>query len=200
MEFIINEMNRQIDNKKMNIKDLNNLNSFFMALNNLNKGTNDTLIKVSFKDIPIDSYLKKGIVRYEFKVYTNLLSDEMTLYSKIEFKTLLKEYLGGFLDNKELLYDIFKLMLEYGIIKFNDSLRLVLFNRLYNSGFFCYTCLNGLEFLDTFNYYWFDYNLMSNIVSKKTISEMELEFQAILIEFYSFNDNTLDIEFKDCFI
>lgn len=200
MEFIINEINKQIDNKKMNIKDLSDLNDFFMGLNDLTKGTNDTLIKVSFKDIPIDSYLKKGIVKYEFKVYTNLLNDSMALYSKNEFKDLLKEYLGGFLDNKELLYDIFKLMLDYGIIKLNDSLRLVIFNRLYNSGFFCYTCLNGLEFLNTFDYYWNDYNLISNIVSQKTINKMELEFQAILSDFYSFNELSIDIEFKDCFI
>lgn len=200
MEFILNEINKQIDNKKMNIKDLSDLNDFFMALNDLTKGTNDTLIKVSFKDIPIDSYLKKGIVKYEFKVYTNLLSNEMTLYSKNDFKDLLKEYLRGFLDNKELLFDIFKLMLDYGIIQINDSLRLVIFNRLYNTGFFCYTCLNGLEFLNTFNYYWNDYNLISNIVSQKTLNDMELEFKAILSDFYSFNELSIDIEFKDCFI
>lgn len=180
---IFKEVNKQIDNKEFNKEFISDLNGFFMALNSQLKGDKTSLIKVN----PSDS--KNYLI-------TNLYSDYMAIRHINGFLLDLRDYFMAFSDNKELLFDIFLLLLEYNIIELSDSIRLVLFKEIYLSGYFCYVALDSQDFKNNYHYIRHDLNIIANIVSSANIEAISSLLTVTLKELYLFND----IELRDLLI
>ena len=175
---ILSDIKRQI--KGLNYKPIFNfrLSKMFKKVNDLLKGSDDTLIKVyGFYD--------------NKKVYTNLLNDDIELISIFSFKELLIEWLESFRDDMELLYDIFIILLECKIIVLNDDIRLILFNRLYNSGYFSYVAIDSPSFKDNYLYIKDDLKIISIIVSNNDIKAIDDDLTIFLSDLYLFDNITL---------
>lgn len=180
---ILKQINEQIKELKLNKETIEALNNFFKELNEFLKGDNTTLICI--KSTP-----------REFLVISNILSDNKELLRTSEFKLLFIEFLKDFSDNKELLYDIFIMLLEFNIIELNDALRLVLFKELYLSGYFCYVALNSVDFKNNYEYIEWDLKVIANIVSEANITDISEALSVTLNELYLFDN----IELKDILI
>jgi len=180
---IFKEVLEQIDNKEFNNEFISDLNGFFMALNSQLKGDKSSLIKVEPSNS--SNYL-----------ITNLYSDYMAIRHINGFLLDLRDYFMAFSDNQELLYDIFLLLLEFNIIELSHSLRLLLFKKLYLSGYFCYVALDSQDFKDNYSFISQDLQIITNIVSQDNIKAIDSLLSITLSELYLFNN----IDLKDLLI
>ena len=178
MNKVFKEVLGQINGLKVTRDNIKELNKFFMALNVFLKGDNKTLITV--RATPRD-----------FLVISNILNDKKELLEVDIFKLLLIEFLKGFSDDNDLLYDIFLLLLQFNIVDLNDSLRLVLFKELYLSGYFCYVALDSQDFKDNYSFISQDLQIIANIVSQDNIEAIESLLTVTLSDLYLFDDQDL---------
>lgn len=165
---------RQIKTKKMNSGLALRFNAFFNRFNTLNKGTDKDLIKIEYLG---------GIM-----VNTNLLNDNMEVCDFKWFYKLFEQFLNGFEDNEELLYDIFELLEICGVIILSDNIRLKIFNKLYNSGYFNYVATNKSEFQKEWDYALYDLKTIARICSNRDLIILECDMIYILKELYGFKE------------
>lgn len=169
MDKILLDICDQLTSLKLDSRTIDNLNKFFKDLNEQLKGDTTTLIIVIKTD--------KGIS-------TNLLNEQVTKMTSNQFKELLIEYIMAFSDNKELLFDILELLTNNKVIDLSDYIRLELFNKMFNSGYFCYVPLNPSDFLECWNDIKWDMDIIASIISLDTIDSINIELDYYLKEFY----------------
>lgn len=169
MNKILLDICDQLTTLKLDSRTVDNLNKFFKDLNEQLKGDMTTLLIVIKTD--------KGIS-------TNLLSEQVTRTTDNHFKKLLIEYIMAFSDNKELLFDILELLTVNKVIDLSDYIRLELFNKLFNSGYFCYTPLDSSDFLECWDDIKYDMAIIGHILSLDTIDSINIELDYYLREFY----------------
>ena len=176
MKQLIEMINKQLNNLNINREMVDKLNKFFMALNDHNKGNDNTLIKV----MPTCR---------NFLVISNILCDNMELLETDIFKLLLIEFVNGF-DN-EMLMDVLFMLSSYGIIEISHDIKLLLFDRLYNSGYFCYVAVDSKAFMDNYEHMAMDLNVIANIVDNDSLNDIDSDLTAILCELYGFDNVSL---------
>lgn len=181
---IIKQVLKQVTSINMNKETIKNLNSFFEALNIQLKGNKDTLIKIEATDS----------TNY---ILTNLFNSYMAISHVNNFLIDLKDYIMAFYDNKDLLFDIFYLLLKYDIITLNQDIRALLFKKLYLSGYFCYVSSNKQEFLNNWSYCYLDLKIIANIVSNKDIDTIDNDLKEVLLDMYLIDD---DIDLKEVLV
>lgn len=175
---LINECLKQIDNIKIDDDTIIRLNDFFKSLNDQLKGSNDSLIECETTDSSI-------------YIITNLYSDYNEIRHLNTFLLDFKDYIMAFSDDIELLYDIFYLMLDCGLIVLNQALRLLLFKKIYKSGYFNYVAIDSPSFKDNFNYSLCDLKIIGHIVSYDNINDIDSNLSIIADEIYLFDGLTL---------
>ena len=169
MDKILLDICDQLTSLKLDIVTIDKLNKFFSDLNEQLKGDNTSLVIVELKDTIIK---------------TNLLSEQVEQVTVNQFKALLIEYIMAFSDNKELLFDILELLIDNKVIDLSDYIRLELFNKLFNSGYFCYTPLDSSDFLECWNDIKNDMAIIGQIISLDSIDSINIELDYYLKEFY----------------
>lgn len=122
-------------------------------------------------------------------IKTNLQASTYYLVTFDIFKNDFINWINEF--DKETQYDIFELLLENKIIILNNNLRLILFKKLYNSGFFCYNPVSSKDFKENFDYIQQDLRNMSSIVSTGNLNEIDADLTSVLSELYLFENITL---------
>ncbi len=178
MNEIIKECLKQVDEIKINDDTVKRLNDFFKALNIQLKGSNDSLIECEVT---------------ESRVY--IISNLYASYPEIKhlntFLLEFKEFIMAFSDDDELLYDIFYLMLDSELIVLNQALRLLLFKKIYNSGYFNYVAIDSDDFKNNFEYSIFDLRFISKIVSSNNLNNMDDYINEIGHYMYLYDNLTL---------
>lgn len=169
MNKILLDICDQLTTLKLDIGTIDKLNKFFKDLNEQLKGDNTSLVTVE---------LKGELIK------TNLLSEQVEQVTSNHFKALLIEYIMAFSDNNELLFDILELLLDNKVIGLSDYIRLEFFNKLFNSGYFCYTPLDSSDFLECWNDIKNDMAIIGQIISLDTIDSINIELDYYLLEFY----------------
>lgn len=171
MDVILKDVLNQLYNLNMDVKTVKRLNDFFKALNIQLKGSNDSLLQIETSDSA-------------FYVITNLYNSYMAIIHINKFLYLLCDYIESFNDNKELLYDIIELLIDYKVIKLSHNIKLELFKAIFNYGCFNYVPLDKNDFLNSFNYIRDDMTVISSIIDNKTFNSIEKEFNVVLKELY----------------
>ena len=73
-------------------------------------------------------------------------------------------------------------------IELDQDMRLLLFNKLYNSGYFCYTAVTSQQFQDNWDYIKPDLKIISELVNSPSLEALDTELKDTLKEFYLFED------------
>jgi len=71
-----------------------------------------------------------------------------------------------------------------GLLDLSQDLRLLLFNKIFNSGFLCYVPYNTEDFKANYDQLSPDLGLIASIVSCPTLKELDKELNSIYKDFY----------------
>ena len=71
-----------------------------------------------------------------------------------------------------------------GLLELSQDLRLLLFNKIFNSGFLCYVPYSTEDFRANYDHISPDLNIIASIVSCPTLKELDQELNTIYKEFY----------------
>lgn len=175
MDVILKDVLNQVTSLNMDDEMINRLNEFFNALNQQLKGSNDSLIQIEKSDST-------------FYVITNLYDSYMAIIHINKFLLYLGDYIMAFNDNKELLYDVMELLIEFKVIKLSHTIKLELFKALYNSGYFCYNPIGYKEFLKEFDYIKDDLRIINHIIDNNTFNDINKDLYYYLKELYLFDE------------
>ena len=76
----------------------------------------------------------------------------------------------------------------FNFIELDQDMRLLLFNKLYNSGYFCYTAVTSQQFQDNWDYIKPDLKIISELVNSPSLEALDTELKDTLEDFYLYED------------